>query len=273
MLIKGTSRATCVSALGQKICSIKERFLKCKQKFWNSNKKSDVYDLLSVGPRNRFTILTSDGPVLAHNCGYGGGVGAFHSMAAIYGVEISDDDAQKVVDLWRSRNPKIKKFWYDLDAAASKAIITGTKQYCGKVAFFVEDKFLKLQLPSGRCLHYYEPRLEEVETPWGRTKKQVTFMAPNPKTRKWERERTWGGTFSENICQGISRDILFYAMRKARTRRYTSVGSTYDEIIAEVPNNPRFNLEDFNRIISENPPWAPDLPLAVEGFECINYTK
>lgn len=44
--------------------------------FKNSKKRTLTYDLVSAGPRHRFTILTDLGPVVAHNClGLGFGMG------------------------------------------------------------------------------------------------------------------------------------------------------------------------------------------------------
>lgn len=48
-----------------------------------------VYDIAFAGARNRFTIRSSSGHLIVHNCGFGGGVGAFDSMARIYQVDMS----------------------------------------------------------------------------------------------------------------------------------------------------------------------------------------
>ena len=39
-----------------------------------------TYDIAFAGPRNRYTVLTDKGPLLAHNCGYGLGWAAFASQ-------------------------------------------------------------------------------------------------------------------------------------------------------------------------------------------------
>ena len=33
-----------------------------------TGKRERVFDVLNCGPRNRFMVLTSEGPVIAHNC-------------------------------------------------------------------------------------------------------------------------------------------------------------------------------------------------------------
>lgn len=51
-----------------------------------------VYDLKSVGSKNRFAVLSAGGPLLVHNCdlsmGYEGGVGAFLNVANSYQLDL-----------------------------------------------------------------------------------------------------------------------------------------------------------------------------------------
>lgn len=47
-----------------------------------------VFDLLNCGPRNRFVVLSDIGPVIAHNCGYEGGAGAFLTFANNYQIDL-----------------------------------------------------------------------------------------------------------------------------------------------------------------------------------------
>lgn len=66
--------------------SISDESTSCKAA---SQTWSDVYDIANAGPRNRFTIRTGSGHLIVHNCGFGGGVGAFESMARIYHVDMA----------------------------------------------------------------------------------------------------------------------------------------------------------------------------------------
>jgi len=56
----------------KKIWGTGDLLLKCKKKLTGLKKKTenleDVYDIANAGPRNRFTVLTNKGPVIAHNC-------------------------------------------------------------------------------------------------------------------------------------------------------------------------------------------------------------
>lgn len=68
--------------------------------------------------------------------GYGGGVGAFQTMARGYGVEISDTQADVIKNLWREAHPHVVAYWYDLEDAAMGALrhrgavqVVGSRMY------------------------------------------------------------------------------------------------------------------------------------------------
>ena len=98
---------------------------------------------------------------------------------------------------------------------------------------------------------------------------EPTAFGINPYTKKWMRLKIIPGRLVENIVQALSRDILFDAEEKLENKGYTTIiGSVYDEIILEVPEDCDRNetLEDIFKIICEGPTWAKGLPLASEGF-------
>ncbi|MEC5291559.1 MULTISPECIES: hypothetical protein [unclassified Aurantimonas] len=81
-----------------------------------------VCDIALAGPRNRFTIRSDNGFLLAHNCGFGGGVPAFYTMAKSYGVDL---DAI-YPHVWEAaseqhREKAVKRFERELKAKKSRA--------------------------------------------------------------------------------------------------------------------------------------------------------
>lgn len=70
--IEDMSREICDLSPGRKIWAIAELssiFKTGSIKPWKKLKCSEpVYDLANAGPRQRFTILSTDGPVISHNC-------------------------------------------------------------------------------------------------------------------------------------------------------------------------------------------------------------
>lgn len=158
-----------------------------------------VYDIVNAGPNHRFTVSGR----LVHNCGYQGGVGAFQAMAKVYGVKVTDAEAEQIKTGWREKHPRIKQFWYDLENAAIEAVqYPGRRVDVGYISYVVKKHFLWCRLPSGRMLAYCAPKLMDVQTPWGETKEAVTYMGVNSVTRKWQRQKAYGGLWSENCLAG-----------------------------------------------------------------------
>lgn len=76
----------------------------------------------------------------------------------------------------------------------------------------------------------------------------------------------------ENIVQGISRDILAYAMLNLRERGFNIVMHVHDEVVLEVKKDTT-TVKEICDIMTETPPWAEGLPLRAEGYKCEFYRK
>ena len=87
------------------------------------------------------------------------------------------------------------------------------------------------------------------------------------------RQYTHGGKLFENLCQAIARDIMAANMPLIEAAGYTTVLTVHDEIIAEAPDRSEFNAKHLASLLSANPEWAPDIPLAAAGFETYRYRK
>ena len=231
------------------------------------NSLSHVYDILNAGPRNRFTIKTDSGHLLVHNCGYQGSVGAFQKMASVYGVEIPDDRAKELVALWRAANPIITAFWPAMETAAKKAIMTGREiQVNDRVSFAVVDDFLEMRTAAGSTLYYYQPRVEEIETQWGSKKQSIVFTGVNSVTRKVERQSTYGGKLTENLVQHLARMLLCDSMLDLDKNGFDIRMHIHDQVVSLVPSNdPKLNVETYDKIMQTRREWCPTLPLAAKG--------
>ena len=118
-------------------------------------RKARVYDILNAGPRNRFTV--SD--CLAHNCGYGGSVGALKAMGALE-MGLTEEELPGLIRDWRTSNPNIVQFWWTVGDAAMDAVRNKTAvQVHHGIEFSFESGGLFLRLPSGRRLCYVQPQI------------------------------------------------------------------------------------------------------------------
>jgi DNA polymerase len=178
------------------------------------------------------------------------------------GEAITEAEAQKTVDTYRSLYELNKKFWWRLDSEAKSAI----KNRCRVGNFFTgaNEDTLHYQLPSGRVLTYWRPRIIE-----GMYGEQVQY--DRPKDGKMHATHSYGGKWTENICQAISRDLLVEAMMELEGET-TLLSTVHDEIIAESVK-PELDLERMVAKMEANPSWATGLPLNVEGFISKEFKK
>lgn len=210
--------------------------------------------------------LRQKGKISELALGYGGSVGALTSMGAL-DMGLAEEELAPLVSTWRSANPHITQFWWDVDAAAVKAVTEKKKTRVGRITFEYKSGILFVELPSGRKLSYVKPRM--ALNKFGRNGLTYDGIAEN---KKWSRIETYGPKLVENIVQGTARDLLAEAMLRVEKKGYSIVMHCHDEIIAEMPEGAG-SVEEMCAVMAVQPEWADGLPLRADGFECAFYKK
>ena len=207
--------------------------------------------------------LRQKGKIAELALGYGGSVDALKSMGAIE-MGLTEEELQPLVDSWRSANPNIVRFWWDVDRAVKKAVKQREPSELKGIRFECRSGMLFITLPSGRRLSYVKPRMGENR--FGG--ESVTYEGVGG-TKKWERIESYGPKFVENIVQAISRDILCYAMRTLSHCRICA--HVHDELIIEIRKDA--SLAAICEQMGRTPPWAEGLVLRADGYETQFYKK
>ena len=207
--------------------------------------------------------LRQKGKIAELALGYGGSVGALKSMGALE-MGLAEEELQPLVDAWRTSNPNIVQFWWDVDNAVKTTVRQRLDTETHGIRFRYRSGMLFIILPSGRQLCYVKPKM-------GTNKfggESVTYEGVGS-TKKWERIESYGPKFVENIVQAISRDILMYAMRTLS--HCFIVGHVHDELIIEcsMDVSPDAVCEQMGR----TPPWIGGLNLRADGYETMFYKK
>ncbi|WP_301873406.1 DNA polymerase [Acidaminococcus intestini] len=207
--------------------------------------------------------LRQKGKIAELACGYGGSVGALKAMGAL-DMGIPEEELGTLVQSWRSANPHIVDFWWQVDGAVKTAIKQKIPVWVNNIRFSCQSGMLFIELPSGRRLSYVKPRIG-VNQFGGES---VTYEGIGA-TKKWERLESYGPKFVENIVQGIARDILCYAMQTLRC--CAIVGHVHDELIIECDKD--VSADAVCEQMGRTPPWAEGLVLRADGYECEFYQK
>lgn len=246
------------------------------------------------------------GKVMELMLGYQGGVGAFLTGAATYGINLDEmaegaletipaviqdqaagmwDWAQKkgrtydlkrevymVCDsfkqMWRNLHPKVADFWHILE---------------NTVILAVNGKQDGVEWECGRVKVTKKGNWLRIMLPSGRSlcypapriedDDKISYMGVSQYSRKWERLRTYGGKLVENITQAVARDVMAVNMPRIEANGYEILLSVHDELISEAKDDAHFSHGHLSSLLANQPVWAWDLPLAAGGFESYRYKK
>lgn len=207
--------------------------------------------------------LRQKGKIAELALGYGGSVGALKAMGALE-MGLAEEELPSLVSAWRSSNPSIVSFWWDVDRAAMKAVKEKTATDTHGICFVYQSGMLFIILPYGRRLAYVKPRIGENR--FGGD--CITYEGVGG-TKKWERIDSYGPKIVENIVQATARDILCFAMQTLRHCFITM--HIHDELVIEA--DCRMSLDAVCKQMSRTPPWAKGLKLHADGYETDFYKK
>lgn len=210
--------------------------------------------------------LRQKGKIATLACGYSGSTGALISMGAL-DMGLKESELPEIIDSWRTANPHIVQFWWDVEKAAIATVKDHTEREVGRIRFQFYSNTLWLVLPSGRKLAYISPKLQPNR--FGRLSITYAGVGAN---NKWGRGETYSGKLVENITQATARDLLAEAMWRMEQAGLDIVGHVHDEVILEVPTD-AMTVDDVVSIMSVNPKWADGLPLNAAGYSGFYYFK
>jgi DNA polymerase bacteriophage-type len=144
------------------------------------------------------------------------------------GIPLDKKGAKKAIDAYRERFVEVPRFWRNAENAFIQAVQNGKETKIGnrphntikfKTGGFGGRKFLRMTLPNGRPLYFFNPQVKWI-------KKEITLddgtkkMVDRQVIQYWGAldeggfglKTIWGGTLAENIASSYSRDLLCHSM-------------------------------------------------------------
>ena len=186
--------------------------------------------------------------------GYGMGAEKFGMQLKTFGFEVSEDEAKRIIDIYREANFKISQVWRDANnmvkqLAKYRAMTFGKKGIIG-----VDAANQALIVPSGLKIFYNDLHGEQSE-------KGVEYSY---KVRRG-RSRLYGGKVIENVCQAIARCIIGEQMLRIN-KKYKVVLTVHDSIVCCVPDAEVAEAQQFvETCMRWTPDWAAGLPVDCES--------
>lgn len=273
MLMRGIRKVTSGSSHEKKTNKTDEAFTTLSDESASLKRKLRVYDVANAGPRNRYTILTPNGPLIVHNCelglGYSMSPPTFQltlAKGAMGGPQIFFDDAKckEIVHLWRTRNYKIKASWAQADKVIYDMACKRLEPYMWNCIRVEPGRLL---LPNGLYLNYPDIRAHEQN-------ERISYTYWNGRFDK----NLYGGLLIENIVQALARIIMANMLVNVNEQLQPLGGrvvlTVHDELVAVTPETTIDQAQKIVEKIMRTPPeWAPDLPLDCEAGYDHCYSK
>ncbi len=233
--------------------------------------KEDVYSQMAsklygvtvtaeTDPDKRFV-----GKTVILGCGYGLGAIKLRSALAAAGVNISEQEAQRIIDVYRQVNSKIEALWKDADKAI-RHMAAGYVYELGTLKLKCDAD--GVHLPNGMTIRY--DGLRKTSDGW-------EYQSRSGPTK------LYGGKLIENVVQALARIIVFDQLcavqQKLRPmdnqhlgQRYRVALTVHDEGVLVVPTHmTKFAMDLLTKAMSTPPKWASTLPVACKVKAGANY--
>jgi DNA polymerase len=223
----------------------------------------DVYCIMASAIYGRMITKADErerfvGKTTILGCGYGMGAAKFKAQLQTFGVTITLDEAQNIINVYRKTYPKITELW---KAAGNtlKAILANQTTMLGRNGILKVDGTQGILLPNGLRLKYPNLRLRQDEE--GKTE----LVYDTKKGRAVIPNRIYGGKVIENVCQALARIIIGEQML-AVARKYKVVLTVHDAIACIVPTEVVATAVEYVEMCMRlRPKWGMELPLNCES--------
>jgi hypothetical protein len=175
-----------------------------------------------------------------------------------FGVEITLEEAQRIIDTYRATYPKIPLLW---KAAANilPAIIREQTTEFGRNGLLEVDGSEGILLPNGLRLKYPNLR-QKADEETGK----VELVYDTKKGKAIIPNRIYGGKVVENVCQALARIVIGEQMLMI-AKKYRVVMTVHDSIIVIAPEAEAERAQEYVELCMRLRPCvgirtAPQLP-------------
>ena len=191
--------------------------------------------------------------------GYGMGAAKFKVQLKNFKVDVSLEEAQRIIDTYRQTYPKITALWRSAGVALD-AVLRGQLTMLGRDDVLKVEGKAGIRLPNGLYIKY--PNLRQ-RTDDETGKFELVYDTKKGKTTV--PNRIYGGKVVENVCQALARIIIGDQMLMV-AKKYRVVMTVHDAIGIVAPYEEAERAKEYVELCMRlRPKWGPDLPLNCEA--------
>ena len=182
--------------------------------------------------------------------GYGMGFLKFKDQLKTFGVDVTEEEARRIISIYRETNGAITHLWREAQVALT-GMYQGEKYKLGREGVLkIHPNLNGIELPSGLLMRYEDLATEETE-------KGLQFSY---KTRSGS-AKIYGGKVIENVCQALARCIMAEQMVQI-SKRYRPLLTVHDSVVCCVSDT---EVDEAAAFVGECmrwiPEWAEGLPV------------
>lgn len=190
--------------------------------------------------------------------GYGMGSTKFKNQLKVFGVDLPEEECQRIISVYRETYPQIPKLWRQAGDAL-KAIANEQTAPLGREGVLVVEGSKGIRLPNGLFIKY--PNLRR----WTNDQGKEELVYDTKKGKTTTPNRIYGGKVIENVCQALARIVIGEQMLRI-AKKYKVAMTVHDAIGCVVPEHETETGKEFVEMCMRiRPNWAPDLPLNCEA--------
>jgi len=227
------------------------------------DKGEDVYKIMASSIYGKpVEEITKDerfvGKTTILGAGYGMGARKFQAQLKNFGVELPEDECQRIITVYREQYQWIPQLWRDAGKALEAMMNDQTTEF-GRNGLLCVEGNRGIRLPNGLYIQYPNIRKErnedgDAEVVYDTRRGKMTV--PN---------RIYGGKVIENVCQALARIVIGEQMLEI-AKRYKVVMTVHDAVACIVPKEEEEEGRAFvEKMMRMRPTWAQELPLDCES--------
>jgi DNA polymerase len=191
-------------------------------------------------------------------CGYGMGSKKFQAQLKTFNVEIEEDEANRIIQVYRETYDWIPTLWGKAGKALD-AIINNQSMSLGRAGVLEVEGTRGIRLPNGLYMKY--PNLRKITNEQNKTE----YVYDTRKGKATIPNRIYGGKVIENVCQALARIIIGEQMLQV-AKKYKVVMTVHDAIACIVPEKEAQAAKEYVEMCMRmRPKWALELPLNCES--------
>lgn len=224
----------------------------------------DVYKIMASAIYGKpVAEITKDerfvGKTTILGAGYGMGAAKFQAQLKNFGVQVTLEEAQRIISTYRATYPKITALW-KAAGTALEAILRDQTTTLGRDGVLKIEGKGGIRLPNGLYIRYPNLR-QKVDEDTGKTE----IVYDTKKGRAIIPNRIYGGKVIENVCQALARIIIGDQMLLV-AKKYRVVMTVHDAIACIVPTDEVKTAQEYVEMCMRiRPKWGMELPLNCEA--------